>query len=83
MTVFSERDYPFRVGNTVSHIKHREKTGKIINIDRTFRHPTSCTVEVYDKELGRTILEQWWTDRMVLLSNDYVKTLDMLDRPIV
>lgn len=64
MGIYSESDYPFKIGDKVHHVKYKDKIGKIIDIDRMFRHPTSCTVEVFNPDMNRTILEQWWTDRM-------------------
>lgn len=60
--VFPETIFPVSVGDKVKHIR-TGRIGEIIEIDRNFRHPTTCDVLL---ENGSKAC--FWTDSLVKIS---------------
>ena len=59
--VFPEDIYPVKTGDRVKHIR-TGRVGVVLEIDRNFRHPTTCDVELDDGTQTH-----FWTDTLVKL----------------
>jgi len=60
---FQNGEYPFSIGDIVSHIKEPGILGVVKFIDTNLPHPTTCGVQWSDNMLGDIDIQ--WTNKLI------------------